>query len=749
MTHCAYWSQRERRPNLAHTTNSRYLSPVRVFWLIVSGCVVLSIVGAPPAVAQTLGQVADQDHGCTTNAVKPLARHLAKAQSCIYPSELVEIQSGSGLTISSNALPYASPQTRTAVYAARKKTSFTINSAFRTLVEQYYLSTANAPACGSVAPPGTSNHESGAAIDVVQYSSARSALVNAGCSWPNISNDPWHFNCPPFNAKKRTVLAFQKLWNMNNPNDKIAEDGSFGPTTRSRLRKTPMAGFPYDGCGPNCTSGRGDSVECGELLLDAQPVAYAPPSSTDIDGDGREDLCARAAAGLKCWTSNHAGWGEGWDNGWPAIPWTDANGWNQPKRYATLRMGDIDGDGRADACARGANGVECAVAGDESFSEPMLWNGELTDESGWSAPTYYTTIRLADIDGDGRDDLCARRSTGFVCWLSDGASFSTKIEGPAWSNDAGFDKPHYYGTLRMADINGDARADVCIRATEGIQCSISTGEAFLEPFSGPAWSDANGYTGREYWSTLRFADVSNDGRADLCIRTKEDYRCHLSEGELFAELPVMVGNTSDGSPGWADPSNYETFRVGDIDGDGANDICARSNEGMQCWSWRDGTFAQSSGPAWSDSSSWNSAKYYQTVRMGDFNGDGRADLCARAAAGWRCHPSHGNEFGDEVSFKELENDTGWGKPEYWSTIMFGSISPGGMATSDGADGGVGPVLKLDSGVTSTRDGGVGAGPDGEVLNGPKMVSTCSARRDGVPWSFGVFLLLAIAMRRRN
>src|SRR5690606_27927812 len=141
-----------------------------------------------------------------------------------------------------------------------------INSAFRTLLEQYYLSTATAPACGAVAPPGTSNHESGSAVDVQQWDSARRALTGAGCVWPNIPNDPWHFNCPPFGAKKRTVLAFQKLWNLNHPEDRIDEDGSFGPQTRARLRKTPMSGFAYDGCGPNCTTGKGDNDECAERL---------------------------------------------------------------------------------------------------------------------------------------------------------------------------------------------------------------------------------------------------------------------------------------------------------------------------------------------------------------------------------------------------------------------------------------------------------------------------------------------------
>ena len=43
---------------------------------------------------------------------------------------------------------------------------------------------------------------------------------------------------------KPGVLAFQKLWNVNNPDDHIAEDGIYGPQTNARLQNTPCSGFP-------------------------------------------------------------------------------------------------------------------------------------------------------------------------------------------------------------------------------------------------------------------------------------------------------------------------------------------------------------------------------------------------------------------------------------------------------------------------------------------------------------------------
>ena len=79
------------------------------------------------------------------------------------------------------------------------------------------------------------------------YSAIRSTLESEGCSWLG-SRDPVHFDCPGGDQRSQAVLAFQKLWNLNNPGDRISEDGAYGPQTESRLASTPAGGFANDGC---------------------------------------------------------------------------------------------------------------------------------------------------------------------------------------------------------------------------------------------------------------------------------------------------------------------------------------------------------------------------------------------------------------------------------------------------------------------------------------------------------------------
>ncbi len=216
-----------------------------------------SLVSPLPASAQTVGERATA-HGCTTSAIEDwgLLAQLGRAQACMDPSGLVELRPGGSLTFADRGPHFSTPQARDALYGARDTgVAIQVNSAFRNLLEQYWLYIATSPACGAVATPGSSNHESGSAFDIQEYASARAALEARGCDWPNIASDPWHFDCAP--SPRRTVLHFQRLWNLNNPGDRIDEDNVWGPQTQARLRASPIAGFADDGCGPPPTPDAG------------------------------------------------------------------------------------------------------------------------------------------------------------------------------------------------------------------------------------------------------------------------------------------------------------------------------------------------------------------------------------------------------------------------------------------------------------------------------------------------------------
>jgi MYXO-CTERM domain-containing protein len=447
----------------------------------------------------------------------------------------------------------------------------------------------------------------------------------------------------------------------------------------------------------------------GSCTEDPEEAVFLDPASTttDIDGDGKADMCERAAAGFRCHLSDGSSFGTGIDG--PEL--SDATGWNGADNYGTLRMGDVTGDGLADVCARANAGMRCWPSTGSGFGA-ALTGPEWSDATGWNDITHYGSIRLVDVTGDGLDDLCARGADGLVCHASTGSGFGGAMAGPTWTDASGWAGIDHYGTIRFGDLDADGKADVCARAAKGIVCALSTGTGFGGVFDGPAWSDANGWDQMRYWSTIRMSDIDGDGRMDLCGRSATGVVCHRSEGAGFGA--AITGPELSDASGWGDWTNYLTIRMADVTGDGRADLCARANAGLRCWPSTGQGFEPSfAGPAWSDAEGWYEPKYFATLRMADLNGDGRADACARGADRVHCYLSDGAGFPTHVEGPPLADSVGWGATAYWSTLRVAGPRPMAVQPDAGVEGGVDASAdgSPDAATDVSTDGGSEAFPD--------------------------------------
>jgi hypothetical protein len=222
---------------------------------------------------------------CSTSSVRGLAVQIAREVDCTWPSSLVKFSPTSKITFTSSAvLPFLHGSAKNDLTAVATNNPLRVNSGYRTVVQQYLLYRwYRAGRCGiaAAALPGSSNHESGRAIDLANWSTRVSAM--RAHHWAHdVPGDSVHFDhlTSPDN-RGLDVRAFQRLWNRNHPNDKIAVDGDYGPATAARLKAAPAGGFAK---GPLCAAALevpdgGVTPEADLLVIDG-PDLVAPASRT-------------------------------------------------------------------------------------------------------------------------------------------------------------------------------------------------------------------------------------------------------------------------------------------------------------------------------------------------------------------------------------------------------------------------------------------------------------------------------------
>jgi peptidoglycan hydrolase-like protein with peptidoglycan-binding domain len=145
------------------------------------------------------------------------------------------------------AFPYVQSSAKQALQKAIQDRGQTmqVNSAYRTIAQQMLLYNDRFNNPNPVAPPGASNHQTGLAIDIEDATGWEVYLMRYG--WNPLPGDPPHFDYQgggTIDLRSQSILAFQQLWNQNHPNERISEDGGFGPQTEDALNRSPAPGFP-------------------------------------------------------------------------------------------------------------------------------------------------------------------------------------------------------------------------------------------------------------------------------------------------------------------------------------------------------------------------------------------------------------------------------------------------------------------------------------------------------------------------
>ena len=242
-----------------------------------------------------------------------------------------------------------------------------------------------------------------------------------------------------------------------------------------------------------------------QRLVDDQIHGIHGLLTGDVDGDGKADLLATSAQPLPPFPNSLA---------WYRVPTSPrtAERWDRfifadrdaPGLSHYLGIGDVNGDGRADAASAAKGGPQAKTGTGEWFA---WWEAPVNPKNPWKKHLLSdqqpgaTNIHPADVNGDGKTDFIASRGHGNgVIWF----------ENPSWKEHIihpTLKEPHCLVVTDMDD-DGDIDAATCAYGDKLTVWFENDGQGKFETHI--VGRDQEAYD-------IRAVDMEGDGDLDLLV----------------------------------------------------------------------------------------------------------------------------------------------------------------------------------------------------------------------------------------
>ena len=315
-------------------------------------------------------------------------------------------------------------------------------------------------------------------------------------------------------------------------------------------------------------------------------------------------------------------------------------------------------------------------AGYEHVCHPFTQNSNLTVvNTGVRATGLEGNAQVADVDGDGLEDIVFRKNGHLEAYLNNGGNGSF-IHDSSISNLSSSSSKFFEGNITRKtaniktasgiDVNGDGRTDLVIKVgTRSGYCNLNSfidTKYDCESIQG-VWtventstykllvSDGSNYNDKQTlgnYKTVKAADLNGDGYTDIMYQKGSRWYYRLSNGIEFLSQQSTSFNTSD--------ALSHMMHFIDLNSDGRADVLyPTSSTHWQVMLSRPSTSADR---VIFEKRGTKTVDKNAAVRFGDMNADGKLDLLTSTNDnGWKTYLASNPNRKDHVIDKIT---SGWG-----------------------------------------------------------------------------------------
>lgn len=315
-------------------------------------------------------------------------------------------------------------------------------------------------------------------------------------------------------------------------------------------------------------------------------------------------------------------------------------------------------------------------AGYEHVCHPFTQNSNLTVvNTGVRATGLEGNAQVADVDGDGLEDIVFRKNGHLEAYLNNGGNGSfihdNSISNLSSSSSKAFEgnitrKTANIKTASGIDVNGDGRTDLVIKVgTRSGYCNLN---GFIdtkydcESIQG-VWtveststykllvSDGSNYSDKQTlgnYKTVKAADLNGDGYTDIMFQQGSRWYYRLSNGIEFLSPQTTSFNTSDAL-------SHMMYFI-DLNSDGRADVLYPTSSTN--WHVILSRPSTSANRVIFEKRGTKTVDKNAAVRFGDMNADGKIDLLTSTNDnGWKTYLASNPNRKDHVIDKIT---SGWG-----------------------------------------------------------------------------------------